>query len=486
MTWTPILDILSDLGVATGYSLWLPILAWTALVVPAWGLLSYSSAHPLAQYRLRQVLLAALPIGLIMSAAVDVSGWLAMLQGAFGTEPPGSVRIGLILPISDVTAPTVTPSSSPIWSLTHTVGLATLVVGGGGLVGLGRLVRDLVTHIGFRRSVASTPAPDLQQQVDALRNRLGIQRRVCVLATPHDVVPMTLVGRPTSILLPASLKNRPEALRMTLRHELMHVRRWDDLAHVAERVVTAAFAAIPLVPWLRRSIARYREQTCDAAVLEDKRIRPSTYARLLASFAARGVVPNPVSLSFFESSSTLTQRLRAMNSRDSFPSVRWTSGLAALVLSAITLSVVACSDGIAPTPSAKRSAQKPSARTFELQTVRDSLSAFSPDEIASIQVLNGTAATEASGARSNKGTVKITTHDASASDERRTVTLLAHKLRATAGNPLFELDGETYESLDSIDLPPEEIASIEVVKGAAATDAYGERGTNGVVKITTE
>lgn len=508
MTWIPILDILAELGAATAFSLWLPLLVWTAAIIPAWMVLSYSSAPPLVQYRLRQVLLAALPVGMIATVAVDASGWLVALQEVFWSEPAGSVRVGVIPLVADSAPSTVSPTAPPIWSWTHAVGLATLVVLGGALVGIGRLIRDLGAFLGLRRSESSTPAPDLQERVDALRRQFGILRPVRVMVTERDVVPMTLGGWPATLLLPARLLDRPEPLRMTLRHELVHVQRWDDLAHFAERGVAALFSAVPLVRWLQRSIARHREQACDAAVLKDETTRPSAYAKLLVAFAGRAA-SGPVALSLSESPSALKQRLHAMKRRASSLSTRWTSVLALATLVAVTLGVVACSDGLAPSPpetNSQKSLLSASERAGEDPlfvvdgVVLDSMPVPAPSNVSSIEVLKGPAAAaiDAYGERGANGVVKITTKQAPISGEttppKSSIELRTQPLQdlQTKGDPLLVVDGvvvadgTTHESLAASDLDPDDIASIEVLKGAAVTDAYGERGANGVVKITTE
>ncbi len=56
-------------------------------------------------------------------------------------------------------------------------------------------------------------------------------------------------------------------------------------------------------------------------------------------------------------------------------------------------------------------------------------------------------------------------------------------LRATNA-PLILVDGVPYG--DNIDLPPEDIESIEILKDASSTAVYGSRGANGVILITTK
>jgi TonB-dependent SusC/RagA subfamily outer membrane receptor len=53
-----------------------------------------------------------------------------------------------------------------------------------------------------------------------------------------------------------------------------------------------------------------------------------------------------------------------------------------------------------------------------------------------------------------------------------------------SGDPLFILDGKEVGAGIALALNPASIESIEVVKGAAATAEYGERGSRGVILIT--
>jgi TonB family protein len=145
---------------------------------------------------------------------------------------------------------------------------------------------------------------------------------------------------------------------MTLFHECVHIRRYDDLAHLLEWVIGAIFVAHPLVGRLRQHIAEARERACDAAVLSDRSHSPADYARLLLSFA-EGRRPHRLdALPLSESPSSLPNRLRAMQS----PVSRWLPSslrLTAVLLAvggAILFGVVACSDSVSPTPSAQEDA----------------------------------------------------------------------------------------------------------------------------------
>ncbi|MFB6098588.1 MAG: TonB family protein [Salinibacter sp.] len=355
------LDLLADLGATTLDPLWLPVLAWTGLALPFWILLARTDRlHPNAEYRLWQVLLAALPIGIVAVSIVE-----SLPSGARPPAlPPQPI---VVLPAVELASPSAAP---PTWSWMHTVGLLTIGVLAIGLFQVARLLLDLIAVGRAQWRLATTSTPSLQAKTQRLAAQLNVRRpaQLCVSSTgaesvlpnatrvtPTAAVPLTLGGLRPTILVPAQLTDAPDALEMTLRHELVHIRRWDDLAHVAERLVAALFAAHPLVGRLCRRIARTRERACDAAVLADGRTRAAPYARLLTTFA-EGTPPSRLgALTLSESPSSLIDRLSAM--RSSMPSLlssRLALGSALVAVGlALTLGVVACSDSIGPAPTSK-------------------------------------------------------------------------------------------------------------------------------------
>jgi TonB family protein len=343
-----VLDGLSSLGRAMVDPLWRPLLAWTVLALPFWALLERTDRlHPNAEYRLAQVLLAALPIGI---AAVSV---VERLPDATRSAmlPAQSV---VVLPVIETTT---VSASAPSWTWMHAVGLLTVGALGIGLFQLGRLALQIVAVGRVRRRLEATMNPSLEAELNRLRERLGVRRPVQVCSTSGAAVPMTLGGLHPTILVPERLTEATTDLRMTLRHELVHVRRWDDCAHLAERFVAALFAAHPLVGRLRRQIAGARERACDAAVLDDGETSAGDYARLLAAFADESSPPRLGALSLSESPSPLIDRLTAM--RSSMPSLltsRTALSTALVVVGlGLTLGVVACADSVEPSPSAEAS-----------------------------------------------------------------------------------------------------------------------------------
>ncbi|MDP7017342.1 MAG: M56 family metallopeptidase, partial [Pirellulaceae bacterium] len=103
----------------------------------------------------------------------------------------------------------------------------------------------------------------------------------------RDVMVPTVVGilRP-AILLPFSLATglTAEQVEAVLTHELVHIRRYDHLINLMQRVVEALFFFHPAVWWLSRRIRIERENCCDDIVVA-LGYEPAAYAESLIKIA---------------------------------------------------------------------------------------------------------------------------------------------------------------------------------------------------------
>ncbi len=131
---------------------------------------------------------------------------------------------------------------------------------------------------------------DLPQTCRRLAQALGIARIVAVAVCDRIAAPV-LVGivRPL-ILVPATALGcwSLEQLEMVLLHELAHVRRWDNLINLVQRLVESVLFFQPAVwlvsAWLRQE----REHCCDRIVVSHTG-RARAYAETLLALA----VPDP-------------------------------------------------------------------------------------------------------------------------------------------------------------------------------------------------
>ncbi|HEV3118011.1 MAG TPA: M56 family metallopeptidase, partial [Gemmataceae bacterium] len=125
-----------------------------------------------------------------------------------------------------------------------------------------------------------------------LHGVLRMSGRVAVAVCERIGAPL-LVGvvRPMILLPPAVLAGcSPEQIEMVLLHELAHVRRWDNLVNLAQRVIEAALFFHPVIWWLSSWVRLEREECCDRVVLAHT-ASPQAYAEILATLALPGINP---------------------------------------------------------------------------------------------------------------------------------------------------------------------------------------------------
>ncbi len=132
---------------------------------------------------------------------------------------------------------------------------------------------------------------DLANRCLRLAESLGIHCHVALGVCGRLAAPI-LVGifKPMILLPPAALSGwSVEQLEMVLLHELAHVRRWDNLINLLQRIVEALLFFHPVVWWLSAWIRLEREICCDQIVVA-RTGNPRAYAETLASLA----LPEPI------------------------------------------------------------------------------------------------------------------------------------------------------------------------------------------------
>ena len=129
---------------------------------------------------------------------------------------------------------------------------------------------------------------------------------------------------------------------MVLLHELAHVRRWDNLVNLAQRIVESLLFFHPAV-WLVSSwVRREREACCDAVVV-GRTARPHAYAELLVALAAqmpRSVLFHPAASSAM-AAGPLRARIRRILQLEDDPMLVSGKSFALLVGSAVVAATLA-------------------------------------------------------------------------------------------------------------------------------------------------
>ncbi|HEX4948542.1 MAG TPA: M56 family metallopeptidase [Blastocatellia bacterium] len=105
----------------------------------------------------------------------------------------------------------------------------------------------------------------LQQARAALR----VRRRIRLIVSARVQEPGVIgIGRPV-VLLPQGLcaQLSKAELDAVMMHEVMHVRRWDNLLSLLQLVIGSVFWFHPLLWWLDRRLLAEREFACDEGVI---------------------------------------------------------------------------------------------------------------------------------------------------------------------------------------------------------------------------
>ncbi|MFQ5570812.1 MAG: M56 family metallopeptidase [Rhodothermales bacterium] len=333
----PIADWLQALGTAGLDLFWRPLLVWTLVCLPLYaGLRCWRSAPPLVKYHAHLALLLALPLSLMLAPFLSFPA------------PQAVAFIGEVLPLpaleaGSVAAPAVGQAAPDgvAWEWAHGLGVVTLLALGGAVFLLIRMVYLAHELRAYRHGLSPVDEAHVYDVLHPLANEMGVRIKVTLLVAPEETTPMTFGWLHPVIVLPAALLHDASALRLTLIHELIHVRRRDYAISWVVRLIGSLFVIHPGVWLLRRHIDQYREISCDAEALADRQISTRQYARLLLRFSPLTDFAGPTALRMVELDSTLKQRINAMNTAVRFspsPRLRRLSlPLAALLLLALTL-----------------------------------------------------------------------------------------------------------------------------------------------------
>jgi beta-lactamase regulating signal transducer with metallopeptidase domain len=198
---------------------------------------------------------------------------------------------------STVSPTPVQPRAPQRWSLTGMIPLlprlwligagAMLLWSAAGLAGAERL----------RRCATGAADPRLVDRCRTLAAALRIVRPIALHVCDRIASPV-LIGilRPAILLPPALLSGlTPRQIEMVLLHELAHVRRWDNLVNLFQRVVESLLFFHPSVWVLSARIRREREHACDDLVLRHARCGDDEYVQtlLLVAQSARPASIDP-------------------------------------------------------------------------------------------------------------------------------------------------------------------------------------------------
>lgn len=167
-------------------------------------------------------------------------------------------------------------SSAPFIAAIYLVGVVFM---------LGRLMSMFVD---CRRIKHATNVQDskLTSVVKRLATEIGLRTAPAIQVTCQVVTPAIVGLFKPVLLVPTSLASSMTVheLEAILVHELAHIKRWDHVVVLIQRVAEAVFFFHPAVWYFSRELSRTRELCCDDMVIE-RGTCPLDYARGLCQVA---------------------------------------------------------------------------------------------------------------------------------------------------------------------------------------------------------
>ncbi len=188
----------------------------------------------------------------------------------------------------------------------------------------------------LRRSVPTEDGREVQS-LRQMEQAMSMRKPVPLLLSQELMEPGIFgIFRPL-LIWPEPLSERLADVHIEaiLVHELMHVRRRDNLAAAMHMVVEAAFWFHPMAWWMERQMVEERERACDEAVVE-MGSKPGIYADSLLK-ACRFCVESPLTCVAGVTGADLRKRVRSIMTLR----LEKLSFVKKLALAAIGLAVVA-------------------------------------------------------------------------------------------------------------------------------------------------
>lgn len=310
----------------------------------------------------------------------------------------------------------------------------------------------------------------------------------------------------SEIVVPTALLNcSVEDQHLVLAHEDEHRRAHDPLLLALSAICVALLPWHPVAWWLASRLRLAVELDCDGRVLS-RGAPVRDYGEMLVRLA--GIVPARPSvvptLALLDSSTHLEQRLITMTTR---PVRRTPFRVVTFLAAAASVIVLACNAEV-PTAAQIRDADattiardlrlSPASVVYKVdgkEVAEADAQKIRPEDIQSIDIRrspggNGERSEVYILTKSAQGSIDASQRPAGVVRQRgeSAQPLMLRDLERTPASaseqPLFIVDDVVVSSIKGLN--PNDIATVEVVKGDAASSRYGDKGRNGVVVIRTK
>ena len=318
--------------------------------------------------------------------------------------------------------------------------------------------------------------PEWAIQLDRWRRALGITQQVVCYLSHHVQSPVTFFWLKPIILLPVGLFSglTPRQIEVLLLHELAHIRRNDFLINLLQSCIEVLFFYHPAIWWLGNRIRETREFCCDDIVIRMEK-DPYLYAETLTQIPFNQYsLPKKLIMTAKQKPGLLSRRIFRLLGSDYKPSYR--SGMPLILCLCVGLWLAFRPALTIKTPSPQEQVYQETQHTVPKDQLPAIIYSRNNDTLVEIgryytEAIDTTPTQQQEENSLNKGQE----------------TLIGSNGKGSEENPLYIIDGkEAAGKLEVESLDPNQILSINVMKGKAANAIYGTKGNNGVILIRTK
>ncbi len=315
---------------------WFPLAIWTGIAIIAFLVLRLSkNMNPLYQYHLRVATIAAIPLGLLSTYLAQI------LRSTIISDTSFESAVFIVEnPIQEVFhgSPSETAFNPNWWEpnfLFGVVSFALLVIS---IIMVIRLITSYFILKQLYNTLSKKPLPGLSEfEKEEYQD-------IQIAFLEHPLVPFTFGWQNPVIVLPKSIQDDPEKVRMAIQHELVHIKRGDYLLQLFLSVIESLFWFHPLVRFGNNEIETYREISCDQEVLNTTGVSLKSYATMLYELVPLQRGLGSFSVSMAVKQSTLKKRIVTMKNHKLYKnSVKKSMLFLVLMIVGVTLPI-ACSD----------------------------------------------------------------------------------------------------------------------------------------------
>ncbi len=315
---------------------WFPLGIWTLVAVFSFLVLkSFKRLNPLYHYHLRAATLVAIPFGLASTAILQ---GITSFYSDFGSFDSALFIVESPISYSYTTSIETAVFNPNLVEPNFLVGLFSIVFFAISLIMIARLVWSYLELRKLHKSLTQTPL-NIFEGFESLQSK-----DVKVAYLDHPLVPFTFGWKRPIIVLPNSIENDPEKVRMAIQHELVHIQRGDYLLQLILSVIESIFWFHPLIHFGSREIETYREISCDQEVLNTAGISLKSYASMLYELVPLQRGMGSFSVSMAVKNSTLKQRIETMKYHRLHKASLKKSLVLLFVMTLIITLPIACSD----------------------------------------------------------------------------------------------------------------------------------------------